>query len=959
MSTPSRCWCGNGPLEEFSPEYRRCPACATLVSQKFPGGKQQTATPGEKDLYGRDYWFAHQTQDLHQPDIVARARLDLTERGLHWLRATLKYKLPPGRTLELGSAHGAFVALLHWVGFQATGLEVDPWIVGFAQETFQVSMLLGPIEKQTLSPHSLDIIFLFDVLEHLPDPEGTIRHCLPLLKNDGIFILQTPSFPEIAYAELKAQKHRFLEMMIPEEHLYLFSPASIPELFRRLGFTHLQFEPAIFAHYDMFLCAGQAPFSAHSQKEIDQVLSASPNGRMIQALLDTHNNLQSLAEKYAASEADRAARLEVIQRSREHIETLEEERTLNLEKIDHLTKKLEEERTLKEEAQSVLEALRGGKVFRILRKVGLWKGMEELMIGALSPPEHENPIPPVQTSERIIAGQDVSLKRIAVDLTPLLPGGENGGAKLLSLELVRHLSRLHPECEFVLLTSSLSHEEIAHLDSANVRRSCVKQVSPGPSPSQVLKWRKLRIRMREFLIGALPPSILFRLKRIYRTSRSHRIISEGILRGLNVDLLFCPFTLPLYYDPSIPAVSIIYDLQYHYYPQFFDYEDREIRERNFREACRRADRLVCISDYVRESVLKNSNKAPEHVIAIPIRLYDHMKKPPRERIAPFLSRQGLQENEFLLYPANFWPHKNHPMLLTAFGLFRFRHPDSALRLVCTGAPGARMSLIQEAARRMGLDSWVLFPGFLNEEEFSILLSACRALIFPSLYEGFGMPVLEAMSFGKPVLCANVTSLPEVAGEAALLFDPRKPDEVYKAISSIYFNSLLYEKLVTLGYCHLDRWGNAPQMAREYWKVFQNALSGNRQFSEAIHGVFPDGWTQDRVFVTFNGSAEKRTLEIQFEVPSYWPHREVSVTLSDGKIPFKTQILHRGKRTMIRHSLPEDAGILEFTFAPKFQPKDYGLNEDERILGCMCPTCSILSGGQRKSLIPPETMNTGG
>ncbi|MCX5909757.1 MAG: class I SAM-dependent methyltransferase, partial [Deltaproteobacteria bacterium] len=117
----------------------------------------------------------------------------------------LKYKLPPGHTLELGSAHGAFVALLQWAGFQATGLEVDPWIVEFGQKTFQVPMLLGPIEKQTLPPHSLDIIFLFDVLEHLPDPEGTIRHCLPLLKNDGIFILQTQSFPEIAYADLKTQ----------------------------------------------------------------------------------------------------------------------------------------------------------------------------------------------------------------------------------------------------------------------------------------------------------------------------------------------------------------------------------------------------------------------------------------------------------------------------------------------------------------------------------------------------------------------------------------------------------------------------------------------------------------------------------------------------------------------------------------------------------------------------------
>lgn len=926
MTPSAACWCGNQDLLSFSESYLRCPSCHTLVSSKIKKSPGENAHGEEKDLYGQRYWFAHQTEDLNQPDILARSRLDLTERCLHWLGTTLKYKLPPGATLELGCAHGAFVALLQWVGFHATGLEMDPWIVEFGRKTFQVPILLGPIEKQSLTPRSLDVIFLLDVLEHLPDPEGTLRRCLSLLREGGIFILQTPCFPEaMTHEDLKTHQHRFLGMMIPDEHLYLFSRPSLGELFRRLGMAHLQFEPAIFAHYDMFLCAGQTAFSTHSPEEVAQVLSASVRGRMVLALLDMHQNLKRLTERYAESEAHRTARLEVNGHIRKQLETF----------------------------GSVLEALRRGKVFRTLRKVGLWKKMEEMMLEALSPLDQGNAIAlPFKTCEKTMAGQAVTLKRIAVDLTPMLPGGENGGAKLLSLELVRHLSRLHPECEFILLTSSSTHDEIAHLDSANVRRLCVRQVASASSAPEALRWKRLRIRLREFLIGALPSTVLLPLKKIYRSAHFRRISSPGLLRNLDIDLLFCPFTLPIYYEPSLPVVSIIYDLQYRYYPQFFDFEDREVRERNFREACRRADRLVCISDYVRRSVLENSNKAPEHVRSIPIRLQNRLKKPPRERIQPFLSQQGLRENEFFLYPANFWPHKNHPMLLTAFGLFLSRHPDSALRLVCTGTPDARMAYLQEAAFRMGLDKWVLFPGFLTEEDFSILLAACLALIFPSLYEGFGMPVLEAMAFGKPVLCSNVTSLPEVAGEAALFFDPRRPEDIYQAMRRIFYESLLYSKLAEMGYQHTSRWGDASQMAREYWKAFQDAASGKLKFSEAIHGVYPDGWTQDRMFVAYGPSSDKRKLEVVFELPTFLPKRDISVTVFDRmKNPLKRQSLQWGKRKTIRHSLPESSGVLEFSFYPTFVPKDYGLNQDKRVLGCLCRKCIIHLGRKAQSLFP--------
>src|SRR5207302_1715891 len=146
-----------------------------------------------------------------------------------------------------------------------------------------------------------------------------------------------------------------------------------------------------------------------------------------------------------------------------------------------------------------------------------------------------------------------------------------------------------------------------------------------------------------------------------------------------------------------------------------------------------------------------------------------------------LERLGVRSRRFLLYPANAWPHKNHRVLIEAFAQFRRSAPDSDLALVCTGAPGVAAHELAALGMRVAPGGSFAFAGYLPQEEFVALLQRCRGLIFPSLYEGFGLPVLEAMAYGKPVLCSNVTSLPEVAGDAAIYFDPSDPGQIAAAI----------------------------------------------------------------------------------------------------------------------------------------------------------------------------------
>jgi SAM-dependent methyltransferase len=186
-------------------------------------------------------------------------------------------------------------------------------VVGFGQDVFGVPIAVGPVETLGLNPGSLDVIAMMDVLEHLPDLAATLRHCLALLKSEGLMLIQTPQFREgMCYEELVESRSPFLDQLKSDEHLYLFSERSVAELFHRIGEEHIQFEPAIFAHYDMFFAASRVPLQGNSSEQTEAALLATPNGRIALAMLDLRERELELARKLHESEEDRAARLEQI-----------------------------------------------------------------------------------------------------------------------------------------------------------------------------------------------------------------------------------------------------------------------------------------------------------------------------------------------------------------------------------------------------------------------------------------------------------------------------------------------------------------------------------------------------------------------------------------------------------------------------------------------------------------------
>jgi SAM-dependent methyltransferase len=322
--------------------------------------------------------------------------------------------------------------MLLMAGFEARGLEISPWVVNYARNTFGIPVLLGPLEDQQIEPCSLDVIAMMDVLEHLPDPVTTLRHCLKLLRPDGVMILQTPRYPEfVTYDHLVEKNIPFIEHIKQPKrigHLYLFSETSVCRLFAHLGLEHVRFEPAIFAHYDMFLLASCAPLKVNDFESVQNTLCANSNGRMVQALLDLENQRQDfrkrceqlrhqclqLSEQNAAltgllreaetaraarldrirqltelleeSETDRAARLDRIHQLTELLKESEADRAARLDRIHQLTELLEESETDRAARldniqeleskfaalQSSLEKMQATRAYRVLRRMGYW-----------------------------------------------------------------------------------------------------------------------------------------------------------------------------------------------------------------------------------------------------------------------------------------------------------------------------------------------------------------------------------------------------------------------------------------------------------------------------------------------------------------------------------------------------------------------------------------------------------
>ena len=254
----------------------------------------------------------------------------------------MEYRLPPAKTLELGCSHGGFVYLMKSTGFDASGLELSPWICEYAKDMFNISMYTGRLEDVGISDGSLDVILMMDVLEHLPDPKFTLQSISCKLTNEGLLVIQTPCYRgNKTFEKMVAENDIFLKQLKHTEHLYIFTEEGIKKILSECGFNYIYFEPQFF-EYDMFIFASKQPIIKNTEKSIYSNLVKRPESKIVQALLDLNAEKNKIYQKMQISEKDREARLEAIHILKKQLDDSEKDREARLEVIHTLKKQLDD-----------------------------------------------------------------------------------------------------------------------------------------------------------------------------------------------------------------------------------------------------------------------------------------------------------------------------------------------------------------------------------------------------------------------------------------------------------------------------------------------------------------------------------------------------------------------------------------------------------------------------------------
>ncbi|MDR0678180.1 MAG: glycosyltransferase family 4 protein [Holosporaceae bacterium] len=405
-----------------------------------------------------------------------------------------------------------------------------------------------------------------------------------------------------------------------------------------------------------------------------------------------------------------------------------------------------------------------------------------------------------------LKGRNSSIDRdIVVDCTCIR---EDGGIKTLTENLLGLIAKKRPNWRLIVLISdNVFHDNFLRLEAYDN----IKLLRVSARYNEV--FLLLRNVMNFFTCG------------LFHDKITQLVFYSTICIDDKCDLFFDPYAEFAINDFSIPKVSLIHDLSYLDLAKYWLPDAKEWRANNADLIIRSSKKIITISNFSRGRILDLYKVSEDFVVGIPICLAHRIAN---ANLTDYfvnltLKKYGLDKNNYLIYPSSLWEHKNHTRLLISFAKFLLSS-NSNLKLAVVGKfhAGNKHSFWENIEKK-GLNKNVVFTNFVTDEELNVLLSNSLALVFPSLYEGFGMPVVEAMTAGIPVICSNVGSLPEVAGDAAIFFDPTNIDEMSAAIFKMVTDSDLRKNLIQRGRRQAKKFTDTNAMVNAYIKIFEETM----------------------------------------------------------------------------------------------------------------------------------------
>lgn len=321
------------------------------------------------------------------------------------------------------------------------------------------------------------------------------------------------------------------------------------------------------------------------------------------------------------------------------------------------------------------------------------------------------------------------------------------------------------------------------------------------------------------------PGITAVSTRVPTESRLFRIVWEQLIWPWQnwrnqIDLLHSmAFVLPLM--ATKPAIVTIYDLSFLHFPDNFPAAQRFYLTSQTRRSAKKAKRIITISQSAKQDVHQFFN-IPLHKIDVVYPGVDSMYCClPEDEVAAFKEKRGIN-GRFILHLGTLQPRKNIPLLLEAFAQLA----DPTLKLILVGGKGWMFDAIFERVRSLDLVDRVIFTGYAPDDELPLWYNAADLFVLPSQYEGFGMPIVDAMACGTPVIAANNSSLPEAIGQAGMLFAPNSVADLAERMANVLYNAEISDKMRQLGMEHA-RTFSWEQAGRETAVIYQKVLQGNK------------------------------------------------------------------------------------------------------------------------------------
>lgn len=268
------------------------------------------------------------------------------------------------------------------------------------------------------------------------------------------------------------------------------------------------------------------------------------------------------------------------------------------------------------------------------------------------------------------------------------------------------------------------------------------------------------------------------------------------LRRDQPDLIHVQYTAPV--RCPAPVVVSVHDVSFLEHPSFFP-PTRALQLRyTVERTVRAATRILTPSEFSRRSILRAYGVDEDKVVVVPNAVSKEFRPRPREAAASRIKERFGIPSPLILTVGDLQPRKNQVGLIRAFAELLRYYPDLPHHLAIVGQHSWYGSRVRKAAEKSGVSQRIHFTGFVSDEELLDFYTACEVFVFPSLYEGFGLPILEAMACGRAVTCSSTSAIPEVADAAAILFDPESVEEITLALRDLVLDPELRTRVERLG-----------------------------------------------------------------------------------------------------------------------------------------------------------------